>query len=136
MKMRGKMPTDSPDRLNVIVEGSKVIGDIITESNLRIDGEVLGNVTSASKVVIGVNGKIKGNLSCNDADIEGFVEGIIKVENLLSLRANASVTGEISTAKIQIDEGAKFSGNCKMSNMTKVASSEEPVMEKQKGVVY
>jgi cytoskeletal protein CcmA (bactofilin family) len=136
MKMRGKMPTDSPDRLNVIVEGSKVIGDIITESNLRIDGEVLGNVTSASKVVIGINGKVKGNLECKDADIEGYVEGIIKTENLLSLRTNANVTGEISTAKIQIDEGAKFSGNCKMSNMTKVASSEEPVIEKQKGVVY
>ena len=134
--MRGKMPTDSPDRLNVIVEGSKVIGDIITESNLRIDGEVLGNVTSASKVVIGINGKVKGNLSCKDADIEGYVEGIIKAENLLSLRKNANVTGEISTAKIQIEEGAKFSGNCKMSNMIKVASSEEPVMEKQKGVVY
>lgn len=134
--MRGKMPTDSPDRLNVIVEGSKVIGDIITESNLRIDGEVLGNVTSASKVVIGANGKVKGNLSCTDADIEGYVEGIIKTDNLLSLRAQANVTGEISTAKIQIDEGAKFSGNCKMSNMTKVGSASDVEMEKQQGVVY
>ncbi len=134
--MRGKTPTDSPDRLNVIVEGSKVIGDIITESNLRIDGEVLGNVTSASKVVIGVNGKVKGNLASKDADIEGYVEGIIKTENLLALRNNANVTGEITTAKIQVDEGANFSGNCKMSNMKKVAAPEEPVMEKQKGVVY
>ena len=134
--MRGKTPTENPDRLNVIVEGSKVIGDIITESNLRIDGEVSGNVTSASKVVIGVNGKVKGNLSCKNADIEGYVDGIIKTESLLSLRANANVTGEISTSKIQIDEGAKFSGNCKMNNMTKISSTADVEMEKKQGVAY
>lgn len=111
------MPSDSPERLNVIVEGSKIIGDIITESNLRIDGEVLGNVSSASKVVVGPTGKIKGNFTCHDADIEGFVEGTMKIDHLLSLRASANVIGEITTSKIQIDEGAQFSGNCKMNTI-------------------
>ena len=137
--MRGKTPNDSPERLNVIVEGSKVIGDLITESNLRIDGEVLGNVTSASKVVIGLTGKIKGNLTCTDADIEGYIEGSMKVDNLLALRNEANVNGEISTTKIQIDEGAKFTGNCKMSGIGSKLSNNTISMtniEQKADVVY
>lgn len=116
MKKRITTSMDSPDRLNVIVEGSKVIGDMLTESNLRIDGEVQGNVTVASKIVIGKSGYIKGNLTCGSADIEGKIEGILKVEDLLSLRSTAQIVGEITTSKLQVEEGANFSGNCVMSN--------------------
>ena len=123
MKKKVGMATDGPDRLNVIVEGSKIVGDFIAESNVRIDGEVQGNVTSSSKVVIGQAGLIKGNLVCGDADIEGRIEGTLKVDGLLTLRLNSNVTGEISTAKIQIEEGAQFSGECKMNNF----SSPKPV---------
>ena len=116
MKKKGNVSYDSPDRLNVIVEGSKVVGDMMTQSNLRIDGEVVGNVTSAAKVVIGKSGSIKGDLNCGEADIEGNITGIIKVEGLLTLRSTAVIQGEVTTSKIQIEEGALFSGNCKMSN--------------------
>ena len=131
---------DSPDRLNVIVEGSKVIGDMITESNLRVDGEVMGNVTSAAKVVIGASGYIKGNLTCADADIEGKVEGTLKVEGLLSLRNRANIEGEISTGRFQVEEGAQFSGHCKMSNFKTIrmpeASTSSSISEVEENVIY
>lgn len=129
------MNYDSPDRLNVIVDGSKVIGDVITESNLRIDGEVIGNVSSASKVVVGQSGSIKGNLICADAEVEGRIEGILNVEGLLSLRSNAKIEGEITTTKLQVEEGAEFSGNCKMRNFK---TENGPVINKavQEDLVY
>lgn len=134
MKKKGNTSFESPDRLNVIVEGSKVIGDMITESNLRIDGEVLGNVTSASKVVVGENGSIKGNLMCTDADIEGKVNGVIKVDGLLALRSKAIVDGEITTSKFEVEEGAQFSGNCKMSNFVNSANKKSATT--QEDLVY
>lgn len=127
---------DSPDRLNVIVEGSKIIGDFIAESNVRIDGEIQGNVSSSSKIVIGKSGIINGNLVCSDADVEGRIEGVLKVEGLLTLRSNAKVTGEITTAKIQIEEGAEFSGQCKMSNFTAKSTSSSKQSTLQEDVVY
>lgn len=133
-KKAGITTADAPDRLNVIVEGSKITGDFIAESNLRIDGQIHGNVTCSSKVVIGTTGYIKGNLICVDADIEGKIDGQLKIENLLSLRSHANIVGEITTAKIQIEEGAQFSGQCKMSNFSK-ASTSAPA-DKQEGVVY
>lgn len=126
MMKRNAVQADSPDRLNVIVEGSRVMGDMITESNLRVDGEVIGNVSSAAKVVIGAGGHIKGNLTCADADIEGRVEGTIKVDGLLSLRSRANIEGEISTGRFQVEEGAQFSGQCKMSNFTRTTEAKIP----------
>lgn len=135
MKKRATVSTDSPDRLNVIVEGSKVIGDMITESNLRIDGEVQGNVTVAAKIVIGKTGRIHGNLTCGDADIEGAVDGLLKIEGLLSLRSSATITGEITTSKLQVEEGANFSGNCTMSNAGSKPAS-RPTSEPEENVIY
>lgn len=137
MIKRGNGITDSPDRLNVIVEGTKIIGDLITDSNIRIDGEVKGNVSAGAKVVIGKTGKIQGNLNCLDADIEGNLEGILKVDNLLSLRSTANVVGEITTSKIQIEEGANFSGNCKMStSYTKDTFAKTEKLVEQEDIVY
>ena len=126
MKKKSNIQFDSPDRLNIIVEGSKVIGDMITESNLRIDGEVRGNVSSVSKVVIGKTGIILGNLTCSDADIEGNIKGVLNIDSLTILRETAKIEGEITTSKLPVEEGAQFTGNCKMSNFisaTETASS-------------
>lgn len=136
MKKRVTTSMESPDRLNVIVEGSKVLGDMITESNLRIDGEVIGNVTVASKIVIGKTGHIKGNLTCGSADVEGRIEGTLKVDDLLSLRSSALIEGEITTAKLQIEEGANFSGNCIMSNYNSSKSSSSKPAASEENVVY
>ncbi|MFK7787710.1 MAG: polymer-forming cytoskeletal protein [Crocinitomicaceae bacterium] len=137
-KKVGVMGDNSPERLNVIVEGSKIVGDFIAESNVRIDGEIQGNVSSSAKVVIGRTGVIKGNLVCEDSDVEGKIDGVLKVENLLTLRSTAKVVGEITTAKIQIEEGAEFSGNCKMSNFSTSSSSASKTTENtlQEDVVY
>jgi cytoskeletal protein CcmA (bactofilin family) len=134
MKKKTSVQFDSPDRLNVIVEGSKVIGDMITESNLRIDGEVKGNVSSSAKVVVGKNGIILGNLTCADADIEGNIKGILKVDSLTVLRETATIEGEITTARLQVEEGAQFSGNCKMTNF--VPSQKPSAASLQEDLVY
>ena len=134
MRKKASEQANNPDRLNIIVEGSKVIGDMITESNLRIDGIVEGNVSSAAKVVIGKSGSIKGNLICGDADIEGEVKGILKIDGLLTLRSTSKIEGEITTSKFQVEEGAEFSGNCKMSNHSVTT---KPVFEtSQEDLVY
>ncbi|HIP31871.1 MAG TPA: polymer-forming cytoskeletal protein [Crocinitomicaceae bacterium] len=129
MRKKGNELASNPDRLNVIVEGSKVMGDMITESNLRIDGEVIGNVSSAAKVVVGKTGIIKGNLTCAEADVEGKIEGVIKTDALLILRSSANIEGEITTGKFQVEEGAEFSGTCTMSNFSNQKNSSVAVSD-------
>ena len=93
-------PTNSPDKLNRIVEGTSIKGDIKTDSNFRMDG----------------SGKITGEISCANADIEGEIHGNIKVDGLLMLKSTAKIIGNIVAGKIGVETGAKFEGNCNMSN--------------------
>lgn len=135
MLKKDKNKFESPDRLNRIVEGTKITGDLIADSSIRIDGEVEGNVSTSAKVVIGENGLIKGNLNCMDADIEGKVEGILNIEALLILREKAKVSGDIITGKLHVEEGAQFVGNCKMSGF-KVDGASFPKQQKAEDLVY
>jgi cytoskeletal protein CcmA (bactofilin family) len=107
---------NAPDRLNRIVEGTSIQGEINADSNLRIDGTVKGHVNTKGRLVVGVNGKIEGDIICQNADVEGEIHGTIKVAELLSLKASAKLTGEMVTNKLQIEPGAEFSGTCKMGN--------------------
>ena len=121
----GSFGNQSPDKLNRIVEGTNVEGDIKSESNIRIDGYVKGTVTTKGRLVLGSTGKIDGEIICKNADIEGKLNGVIQVNELLSLKSTAILHGEISTNKLSIEPGAIFSGDCKMGAVLKDLSANE-----------
>ena len=123
----------SPERLNRIVEGTIIEGDIKSDSNIRIDGYVKGTISVKGRLVLGPTGKIDGNIFCKNADLEGKLNGVIEVDELLSLKSSAKLQGEISTNKLSIEPGAIFSGNCKMGAVLKdISSNEENTIDNEK----
>jgi cytoskeletal protein CcmA (bactofilin family) len=105
--------------VNLISSTTNVTGDIDTESDIRIDGNLLGNMATKGRLIIGPNGKIEGDIRCKSAEIEGEIKGKIVAEELLSLKATALFSGDIITGQIMIEPGAIFSGNCKMDKNCK-----------------
>jgi len=107
---------DQPNKINRFVEGTNIKGDIVSDSNIRLDGELIGNLTTTGKLVIGPTGKITGNIICSNADIEGCINGTIKVDEFLYLKSTAVFNGDITTGKISIDKGASFTGTNTMND--------------------
>ena len=101
---------------NYIISGTKITGDIASENNILIEGEIIGNIMCKGKVTIGDSGVVKGNVNCFTSEIFGMIEGEIKVEDVLNLRDSSKIYGNIYTKKLKIDEGAFFEGSCKMSS--------------------
>ena len=101
---------------NMIGAGTKIIGNIETNGDIRIDGEIVGNLDSKGKVVIGPNGKVKGEIVGANAELSGQLEGKIKISELLSLRESSKVYGDITTQKLTIEPGAIFTGRCFMGD--------------------
>jgi len=104
------------NNINLIGQGTEITGDVICNGDLRIDGILTGNISSKGKIVIGETGKIKGEISCKNSDISGFVEGKVTVNELLSIKTAARINGDITTSKLAIEPGARFTGYCEMSN--------------------
>lgn len=122
----------SQHKINIIVDGTRIEGTFSSESNIRIDGSIKGNVDTKGKLVIGPSGMIDGEINCQNAEIEGKITGKIMVEDLLSLKASARIDGDIYTSKLSIDPGAMFTGSCHMGNKVKQMNHErsEKVEEK------
>lgn len=118
--------SNSPDKLNRIVEGTQIKGEIKADSNFRIDGLLIGAINTLGKLVVGPTGRIEGDVKCANADIEGEVIGTMKVDNLLTIKASARIEGDIETSKIGIEIGAEFKGVCNY-----IAQKEEVLISKQ-----
>ena len=97
----------SSPSVDVIEKSTKIVGNIFSKADFRIDGEVEGNITTSGKVVVGANGKISGKLNCSNADISGNISGNIEVNETLSLMSDSYVQGEIITGKLSVEEGAQ-----------------------------
>lgn len=117
-----KMTTDGPDKLNRIVDGAIIKGDITVVTSIRIDGTVEGNVNCAAKLVLGESGKIVGNITSSNAEIEGHIEGELVIQERLVLKSSARLKGNINTQAIIIEEGAVFDGICKMKETNSSSS--------------
>lgn len=109
-----KAYTELLGKTNRIVEGTEINGDIISQADFRLDGQLKGNFSSSGKIVIGPTGSIKGDVICRNADIEGKFHGILKVEEILNVKAKATISGEVTCGKLSVQPGADFSASCVM----------------------
>jgi cytoskeletal protein CcmA (bactofilin family) len=99
---------------NVVAVGTKINGKIFTETDIRIDGELDGEIVCSSKIIVGTTGLIKGKINCNGANIMGSVEAQIIASGIVELKKSAKFTGDIETNVIAIEPDAYFTGTCKM----------------------
>ena len=112
-----EMQKEKPTGLNgttLISAGTTVKGDISSNSDLRIDGTITGNINSTSKIIVGATGVVEGDITGNQADVVGKVSGNIRTKDLLQLRGDCVINGNLFAGKLQVEPTAKFNGQCHM----------------------
>ncbi|MBX9853760.1 MAG: polymer-forming cytoskeletal protein [Cytophagaceae bacterium] len=103
----------------IVGKGSVMEGNIETFGNIRIEGKVIGNIKSKSKVAIGDSASIDGTILAQNAEIAGEVKGLVEVSDLLILKSSCIIHGDIVTNKLVVEPGASFNGLCKMGAIIK-----------------
>ena len=87
-------------------------GTIISRGDVYLNGEVEGKVEAVnSTVTVGPNAKVVANLDAKKVVIVGNVDGNIKATEIVELQKTAALTGDLTTARIAIEDGAYFKGN-------------------------
>ena len=110
----GAENNNSETGINRIVEGTIVEGTINSDSNLRIDGEFIGNLITKGRLVVGLKGKVSGTVNCLCCDVEGTLEGDVTVLELLSMKSSSTVQGDLYYGQLSVEAGAKALGTFRM----------------------
>jgi len=127
---KNKIENNAPEGRNIIVEGTTIEGNMVSNGNVRVDGKFIGTINVKGRLIIGPTGFVDGKIICQNADIEGTFDGGITVSELLSLKASSKLSGDISTGKLAIEPGSSFSGNCNMGGVLKDIKKNEEKREK------
>ncbi|CAA0217419.1 polymer-forming cytoskeletal protein [Tenacibaculum maritimum] len=116
---------------NIIGKNTKIIGDIISEGDFRLDGTLEGTIKTDGRVIIGNDGYIKGKVECANADIEGKFSGELIVSNTLSIKSNANITGDVIISKLSVEPGATFNATCSMKGGIKELKKDERKLQEK-----
>jgi cytoskeletal protein CcmA (bactofilin family) len=86
-------------------------GELSGSEDLYLDGQVEGSISlKGNSLTVGPNGQIKGGVEAKGVVVQGKVEGNIQASERVELRKAAIVTGDITTQRILIEEGASLRG--------------------------
>jgi cytoskeletal protein CcmA (bactofilin family) len=114
-----KMASDTYSQQNSIALGTTITGDLISEGDFRVEGNIQGNLKTSGKVVIGKTGLINGTLKASNAEVEGRFSGKLMLTDTLSLKSSAYVEGEVEVGKLAVEPGATFNAKCLMKGAVK-----------------
>jgi len=108
---------------NVFALGTKIEGNIVSDGDIRVDGEIIGEIKTSGRVVLGQSSVVEGTITCPNAEILGKFTGKLIISETLCIRDTAHVEGEITTKKLAIDVNGVFNGTCKMNQGAEVKES-------------
>jgi len=118
--------------INIISESTLIKGDIISNGDIRIDGELIGNIEAKGRLVIGPTGKVEGEINCNNIEVSGYIKGKLIVSELITMKASARIYGDITAGKLSVEPGSLFTGTCSMGSSKE--KDGESVQKEQKKV--
>lgn len=105
-----------PQQINLVGEGTTFEGTLRADSDVRASGRVVGRIEVNGKAIVAEAGMVEGEIVATNADIAGNVQGEIHVEEQLVLKSTARVDGTIETDRLVVEEGAIFTGECRMGS--------------------
>jgi len=108
-------------------------GEITGSEALYIDGRIEGKIIMPeSRVTIGRNGKVDASIQAREVVIMGKVNGNIDCSDRVDVRAEGSVSGDISTVRISVEDGAALKGGIQVKSEGKQKHQDQAKQEQPK----
>jgi cytoskeletal protein CcmA (bactofilin family) len=123
-----QVPTN-PNTLNIVNVGTTITGDLNSDGDMRLDGNVKGYISSKARLVLGPTSRVDGDIKAANLEVSGEVNGNIFVSELLTVKSSARINGDIISTKLVIEAGAEFNGKCSMKdskNLVRQGMTEQP----------
>jgi cytoskeletal protein CcmA (bactofilin family) len=90
--------------------GARVVGRVVGEGNLVVEGHVEGEITVRGNLTIESGGSVVSNIDAHEVVVDGSLEGDVNATGAVSVRAGARVRGDLRGTEVSLEEGAQFAG--------------------------
>ena len=114
-------PTQQP-KSGVLSSGVSIKGSVKFASELVIDGEVEGTITSGGRLTVGKNAHIRGEINTRSVTVYGTIDGNVTAEERCELHSGCTLRGDIEAPRLVVDEDATFLGSAKIATAPKPAA--------------
>jgi len=98
------------DGFTLIDSDVSLLGEIISEDNIRLRGRVEGSLSTSGSVVIEPQGSIRGDITARNLIVEGSIEGKVVVARKFELRPTGRMRGDIRASIVAIAEDSFLQG--------------------------
>ena len=111
------------DQLETLIgKSTKINGSIHLSGTLRIEGTVEGDIFSEGDVVVGETGIVNAGIKGRNILVAGTIKGNVEAEGRIELTKSGKLLGDLKAAKLIVEEGALFKGNCQMEELAEKSS--------------
>ncbi|HEY7617631.1 MAG TPA: polymer-forming cytoskeletal protein [Terriglobales bacterium] len=102
-------------------------GELTGAESLYVDGRIEGSITVADhRVTIGRNGIVAANITAREIVIMGKVKGNIQCTDRVDIRSEGSLTGDVITQRISVEDGAILKGSVQVRAVDTKAQANQP----------
>ena len=101
-------------------------GELSGSEALYIDGRIEGKITMPdNRVTIGRNGSVQANIVAREVVVMGKVSGNIECSDRVDIRGEGQVTGDVSTVRISVEDGAVLKGGIEVRSIERKQNQQQ-----------
>ena len=123
--VQSRPTTQGADSRTIIGKGVVITGEISGTGDVEIRGTVSGSITLKNNVAtISKSGVAQASVEAKNVDVSGRVEGDIVAEELVVIRKDSTVAGNVNAPRVSLEDGAHFKGSVDMQASKRQAAPE------------
>jgi cytoskeletal protein CcmA (bactofilin family) len=105
--------------------GTRIEGTLELDGEVKLEGHIKGKVSGTGVIIVGERADLQADIFAPTIVVHGMVRGQVHASDRLELHRTAQVKGMIQAARIRIDEGAAFEGECRMTSKDAVKTDDK-----------
>jgi cytoskeletal protein CcmA (bactofilin family) len=109
--------------VTIVGAGARLEGNVVSAGNLRIDGQVKGQINAEGDVALSPQSQVEADIRAQNVSIAGRFKGSIQVKGKAHVGRGGRIDGNITSKTLVVEEGGIFHGQSIMDGSSPAESA-------------
>jgi cytoskeletal protein CcmA (bactofilin family) len=118
--------------VTIVGAGARLEGNVVSAGNLRIDGQVKGQINAEGDVALSPQSQVEADIRAQNVSVAGRFKGSIQVKGKAHLARGGRIDGNITSKTLVVEEGGLFQGQSIMDGAAGAPADRAPQKAEEK----